>query len=132
MARLGVRQNLACCGVSEIHGLRRFKTPEAAMEAFAATAKKKQGPLLPSFFNIGPPRHANRRGRAFVLFTGIEQAKYAERFARLIRQARLGRVTSLPYQMNPNSGNMLRAWLWAPEWTAVDAWAAARKEVSRG
>lgn len=125
--RMTLRSNLACCGLSEINGLRRYATPEEAMEAFAEIAEKRRWRHIA--WASAP--FEQRRGRAFVIFTGVEQAKYHTRFASLIRREKLGRLTTLAPVNNPNSGNMLKAYLWAPDWAKVNEWAKARKEASR-
>ena len=121
MPPMTIRHNLACCGVAEISGLRRYSTPENAMRSFAKVAQAKRGVLFTDF--LGMTHYTNQRGRAFVMFSGVEQAAYHTKFASLIRRAKLGTVTTLAPRDNPNSGNMLKVYLWAPDWMRIEAWA---------
>lgn len=93
-----VYQLPGCCGVREITNL-------------SNTSKREFKASLLNRFLEGDGWH----GAAFYLFTQAgEGRKYGEEFADYLAKYRLGRVVSTSIRVNPNSGNKLKAWMWAP------------------
>lgn len=86
---LSVRST-SCCGVRDIDGLSdHSRNMEGAFRLF-----------WPQFTG------------AFALFTCPTKNKYGERFKKYIEKHKLGSVVETERRKNPNSGNMLRAYLW--------------------
>src|SRR3990167_8706828 len=55
-------------------------------------------------------RYSNRF--AYIIFSSI--TKNGAKLAKYIRSHRLGDITTLKPRPNPNTGNTLQVWLWAP------------------
>jgi hypothetical protein len=94
--------SLYCCGAAEIYNLQRHKTPAAAMREVWRMS-----------------RVSTRK--AIYVFTATIRGRYGERFADYIQTHALGEVVRTPEpKRNPNSGNRIHAWLFTPNWAAVN------------
>jgi hypothetical protein len=57
---------------------------------------------------------------AFLVFSDNKtQPKIGERVAKIIKGEGLGDIVETKYRKNPNSGRMIRVWVWAPKFKAV-------------
>ena len=94
--------NLACCGIKEIDGLSRTKYPAEAMYSLLY----------------------NCEGFRYIIFSQAgAKAKYGERFANFIYRHKLGSIVSTRgVYKNPNSGNILKAWIWTVDTKACNEW----------
>ena len=69
----------------------------------------------------------------YAVFTQAgKNATYGKKFAALIRREKLGEVVQATTKTvkNPNSGNILKAWVWTVNYPALKKWAV--KYVSKG
>ena len=136
--------NTNCCAVQEISGLRMYKGPEEAMEAFCKANLDDGNPLAYKGYRCQP-----RTLFSFYLFTGSVgiQGKprgnewvdgkgflpvdpdYGPKFAALILKNGLGSVIESPAIPNkafhPDHANVV--WIWAPDKDAIDKWWKTRK-----
>lgn len=110
---------LGCCAVTEISGLNYMNRddPTAAADALWNYCQQR-APSAPAY-----PRCR------YALFTeatyGAEcdPQGYGHRFAKFIRDTGLGTLTdSIPEGKNPNSGNLVKVWVWIINWDALTAW----------
>ena len=128
--------NLSCCGVKEIRGLSEHTSAVDAFRAFGAvtclrmmtdstgkTCLDKSGKPIPD------PMERFR----YVIFTQARKPdyEYGEGFAAFLKGNMRGQIQETTFNMNPNSGNQLKVWLWTIDWDTVKAWfqedAKARK-----
>ena len=107
--------NMSCCGLIEIEnvsGLEDGYNPNTDIKA----------ELLRGYFDN--PLCDSPRNRAFAIFTGVVdengRCSYGGKLATFLKKNRLGRVWTLGTRMNPNSGNMLRMWVWAIDHKAMN------------
>lgn len=71
---------------------------------------------------------------AFLVFTDTERHdfEFGEDLAAEIRKHKLGVVTQAEAdKTNPNSGRMLRAWLWSPDYTAIMNYVSEERKNGR-
>ena len=59
---------------------------------------------------------------AFLLFSGISPYKAAIRLSEFVTKEGLGVITETPGRRNPNSGNMLKCWMWSLDHRAIHRW----------
>lgn len=119
------------CSMKELYNISVFNTP---VEVVKATAQHMLA------FNDGYIRNP-----AFLLFSGVvgevkrvyderfhlaRSDDYAQNLADYILANGLGVVTATPPALN-HSGNMVRGYLWAPEWKALEAIYIAERERVR-
>lgn len=110
-----VTREIACCGMREIGSLSAHRSPEEAMKAFAGQTLKTHQNFRYVIFSEAVYRPAaNRRG-------------YGRAFAAFIRSEKLGKVSTTGWNVNPNSGNNLKAWIWTVDWTALQKWASKKR-----
>lgn len=102
-----LEDNFACCGLREINWLSEHRTPESALFSLSGFALQKDRKW----------RHA--------IFTQAGRGRYGDRLKAYILQHQLGSVVESPGEVNPNSGRVLKAFIWTINWTAVDAWMKA-------
>lgn len=104
MAELG---NLSCCGIYELVGISNL-APERAVQD-----------LLKDIGYNGPlPSDADTPLR-YVIFSQAGNGKvfgphngYGSDLVSYIKKYKLGTLATLPAGINPNSGNILKVWLW--------------------
>lgn len=118
-------RRLTCCGVFEISELCFHKSPREAMTAFVQVVL---GPSHGILYN--PSRFA------YVMFTAAGKEKplvYGEKFKAYIVKEGLGTVVETGVNLNPNSNNQLKVFLWTVNHPALAAWAVKYKvEVNNG
>jgi hypothetical protein len=57
---------------------------------------------------------------AFLVFSDNKTLpKIGESVAKIIKKEGLGDIVETKYRVNPNSGRMIRVWVWAPKFKAV-------------
>lgn len=109
---MDISDEFNCCGLREITDLSSHREPE---EAFLNLLRLLNNPYYPR----------TRRWRHAV-FTEAK-GNYGRKFATFLRQNHLGKVVCTPKEINPNSGNPLRAFVWTVDWPAVEAWEQANQ-----
>ena len=57
--------------------------------------------------------------------------KYGRAFAAFIRENALGSLVETGYEVNPNSGNRLKVWVWGIDHTALKSWYEKNKPSVR-
>ena len=124
--------NLRCCGVKEITGLSYTESATKAIRQFGDLTYYRQ---VKQYLGSGhsetvPAPMENFR---YVMFTQANAtggtATYGDRFAAFIQKHKLGALIETPYNMNPNSGNNVKVWLWTVDHPRVKALLAKlRKE----
>jgi hypothetical protein len=104
-----------CCGIREIDKLGTYSTPERALRAI----------VRHELFDVDTPLY---------LFTGVSLRRvedhtyvsrtddYGQALADYITANRLGTVVVSPEVLNPHSGNCIKAWIWAVDADAIEAW----------
>ena len=98
-----------CCGISELDGVYKGKPEEIIEDMYEQYGERFNGRYL-----IFSDR---RRRNGYTRLT---------RLARYIRENNLGRLTTLPPQVNPNSGNTLKVYLWAINLKTLSSWGKKR------
>lgn len=102
------------CGVGQLHGFSRFKTPrEFIYDAFIeidsysgeADGEADQDTPFFIFSDVITYRYNNEEQRRDKLLTG-------QRFATWLKRRNLGTVIASSPKINPNSGNKIRVWVW--------------------
>lgn len=100
-------EDTTCCGLDEIDGLN--STPELTLKDICADK-------YPSWEDDAM-RHA------FILFTDVWSRGRGRALAAYIKKHKLGIVIQTPHlRKNPNSGNRIRVWVWAPNENNLKAW----------
>ena len=134
--------SVSCCGIKEISGLSYIGKPDAAMKDFVAHVYRSgayrgahiagiaygttTNAVLPKIGTFQP------RFRYAIFSQAGARAKYGVAFAKFIQENKLGKVVRADgkFHKNPNSGNMLTAWIWTLDEKAIDAW--LKKELASG
>lgn len=121
---------LHCCGIKELKGISAV-TPKQAVQDFCFQRTAPE--LIAPTYN-GPNQSAARDmlsrqqfGCAFVLFTyaglgSVIPNSYGEELKAFIIEQGLGTVTVAGAERNPNSGNIVTAYLWNVNHTALFKW----------
>lgn len=100
----------ACCGLREINGLSGYdNAKDAMMDLCEMLDSGDNGEDLPPNF-------------AFILFTGIVRDDSGQKFAEYIRRHGLGNVRAGTETKNPNSGNIINAWVWSVNGSKLEQW----------
>lgn len=109
-------QNLNCCGIRELALLRDIRDPKTALQRFLSQ-------IEPRVYSWGPG--LNRRDTfRYVIFSATKSARYGVRFAKLIEDEKLGEVISTGFNKNPNTGHILKVWVWTVDHDALKTWKA--------
>jgi len=66
---------------------------------------------------------------AYLIFTDDVCQKNGERFARYLKKNKFGKVHSVPPRKNPNTGNYIKVWVWAPSERRLMDWYRVNKKV---
>lgn len=105
-----------CCGIREISGLSCHKGPMAAMRSFCNIY-----PNAPkSYHNPYPSDQSRFR---YAIFSQASNSKYGDKFATYIRNQKLGDVIETAGKhVNPNSGHVLKVFVWTVDHDAVKLW----------
>lgn len=85
----------ACCGIEEISDL-SWDTNGVLMKVFDDSAR-----------------------RAMIIFHDAVHEGNGARLARKIRRLKLGKLYSTKQVVNPNTTNLIQAWVWIPNWNAM-------------
>ena len=120
---VNIRQ-LQCCGVKEIIGLSNVSTAE-----YKEVIKR----LALSIFH-------EDHGCAFYLFSQAtnsddpktsttNKVKYGEKFREFIESEKLGTVIETATEINPNSFNNLKVWLWTVDRDRLTELTGVKKEA---
>jgi hypothetical protein len=128
-----------CCGIQEITELSSSLTAEEAMASFCSktfgSGKRARyrttvsaGSTMYSFYYftaaVYPENHPDRGHNSRY------HTPYGTEFAKLIKEAKLGRVTTLPartnYAFHPD--HKVQIWLWRPGKKNLEAWWALYQE----
>lgn len=83
-----------CCGVKEIDGLSYTDTPQEALK------------------DVWDSYHNRGNDCRFMIFTGVTNEKYGQKFRNLIIKEKLGKVIETESKVNPNSDNPIKVWVW--------------------
>lgn len=67
--------------------------------------------------------------RAMIIFHDAVKYGNGARLAKMIRKKKLGTVRCSEAVHNPNSKNVIRLWIWVPDWLAVSNYAETLMEV---
>jgi len=97
-----------CCGFKEIDNL------------CDGTAEQNLKETCEQFFN-------DDNDAAFLFFTGVSKEGYGQKFKKLILKEKLGEITETKAKRNPNSGNKIKAWIWAVNKTKFKQYAKRNK-----
>jgi len=91
-------EGMCCCGVREISGICGIKSKE----------------VIKDFCEIvyGGYSEDPRLDFSFVIFTDINRQSYGDNLTKFIKKFKLGEVISTKSKLNPNSGNMLKVYVW--------------------
>lgn len=107
----------SCCGVKEIEGLGEHAKPQDAMAQFCHEEScKKPFRFLYTFTGVVRRKVADH--------SSSRRDNYGAKFAAFIRANHLGQVVESPTRVNPNTGNTIRHWTWAPAAETLKRWAA--------
>lgn len=122
--------HLGCCGVKEVTGLSQEKSAPQAMrnlakQTWSATCMgERLGERIPAPYE---------RFRYLIFTQALTDAVYGINFAAFIRKNRLGEVIETDFNRNPNSGNLVKVWVWTVDHEACKRWlvedAKSRKEA---
>lgn len=97
-----------CCGVDEIEGLE--STPFKTVLEVCYEKYDEEG-------------WGGTSNQAFILFTDTMKSGKGTKLAAYIVKNKLGTIAApLRARRNPNSGNMIKAWIWSPNETNLKAW----------
>ncbi len=100
-----------CCGVWEINNLGQAKLPEDVLKTLGARLNNAKYP--------------------FVLFSGVVERKredhtltgradnYGRIFSQYIRKNKLGTVRASEKFLNPRTTNLIRVWVWEPDYKTL-------------
>lgn len=106
--RLGM---LNCCGIKEMAGISEHRTPDQALRVF----------LQLNYDQLG---HQEQLTGAFFIFSQAgSRSHYGDKLAAYIEEHKLGEVVVVGRKRNPNSGNMVKMFVWMPDVNALKAWA---------
>lgn len=109
-----------CCGIREISGLSHHKTPECALRSFGEIYGRD------SIYGVSRDRFR------YALFSQAGRSKYGERFKNFILENKLGDVIeTVGRHINPNSGHVLKAYIWTINHEAVKAYLKREASTER-
>lgn len=125
-----LNQDWQCCGFREIGHLLEDSNPERMFASFLKATELR--PL--SDWQKDRPEYqtkayeqARRQDKfRYALFSGAnveipKRAIYSDKFAKFIEANKLGSVMASDWNLNPNSGNQLKVFLWTIDWDVVNA-----------
>lgn len=100
---------VSCCGIREMGGLSEH---EGHMEGFMREMGKH---------TIDPGTTTGSRWRYCIFSQANKGRKYGIELAAYIKEHNLGDVVETGWNVNPNSGNDLKVWMWTVDWDAFRA-----------
>ena len=113
-----VQELPGCCGIRELNNLSRDADSQASIISFGLQCYEKhlEGTLKNEY---GDDVRLDRDKFRYGLFSQANSpsatpnpATYGERFAAYIASNMLGEVTETGTHKNPNTGNLLKVWVW--------------------
>lgn len=129
---------LNCCGIKEIHGISQwaYKDPGYVVPMLKDIVKASYDFCAKVdwhdrfLYFKAPPREPFWR---YFMFTQAQtpnigsemwelRQSYGDKLAHYIRENNLGTVTVSEENLNPNSGNRLKIFIWTFNWTDLKAW----------
>lgn len=116
--------HLGCCGVKEITGLSTENSAPGAMRSLAkltwgaTVTGGRPGERIPSPYE---------RFRYLIFTQALDANRYGINFAAFIRKYELGEVIETDFNVNPNSGNPVKVWVWTVNHEACRQWLADHK-----
>lgn len=114
-----VNNNYKCCGYREIHGLGFYRSPQKAL----LDLLKGQMGGCQNIADLGV-RVARFRYVMFAQAASHKMEKsYGDRFKAFLLHNKLGTVIETDWNINPNSYNQLKIFIWTIDWTTTRAWA---------
>lgn len=109
-------QSVACCGVREISSLSTYPDPKEAMRMFGqGLFSKRVGEVKTSpMFRYAVFTQAQSQSTPICEGKSLidKGTGYGYRFANYIREHNLGDLIETPFNVNPNSNNNLKLWVW--------------------
>ena len=96
-------------GIVEIDGLSDYGNSKDMMRGLCYQLRQDYDKILKIDFPM-------------FLFTGVVADRYPGDFSRLIKRAKLGDVVCTNPRVNPNSDNVIRAYLWSVDKIALSKW----------
>jgi hypothetical protein len=107
--------HLECCGIKELIGISGHRSGGALLRAILEVAQES------SYEDDDTPWSGNFR---YAIFSQASNGKYGKKFAVFIREHNLGEVIETGTHINPNSGNLLKMWVWTVDHDAVRNWSS--------
>jgi hypothetical protein len=101
-----------CCGLGELHGINSFGY---------GNSKDILYDVAVYWFD-----EEEFNGR-FLVFTDVNKCSVGDRLTNYIRRNKLGKVQVSNKELNPNSTNMLKVYLWNVDIDAFKKWAKKNK-----
>ena len=105
--------NMQCCGIKELAGL---STCNSATDAMRQFGKLTHGRTYQD--TAGIIRAAPFVQFRYVVFTQARSG-YGQDFAQLITKAKLGELIETSSNVNPNSSNYVKVWVWTVDHVAL-------------
>lgn len=96
-------------GIVEIDGLSDYNNSKDMMRGLCYELRQTYTRIMDITFPI-------------LLFTGVVADRYPGDFSRLIKRAKLGDVICTNPRINPNSDNVIKAYLWTVDKKALSKW----------
>ncbi len=125
-----MRANIAstsCCGMKELHNLCTTRWDPKLHQNVTISMEE----LVTTVYDY----YRTYAGFCFVIFSDIIKydLKQGIRLAEYIREQGLGDVLETAPTRNPNSRNLIHAWLWVIDMKAMKKWYTkeSRREVSK-
>lgn len=111
---------MKCCGIRELSGLSHQDNPQKSMYQFARLTYLREiedSTKKGSFLKRPDP------GFRYILFSQARRDnKYGVEFGAYIESNGLGKVAETPFNVNPNSSNPLKIFIWTVDHDALKAW----------
>lgn len=119
-------REMNCCGMREMADLEFTDNAKSAMEEFIMEAIPVR-----DHYNWKNNKYEKLAELRFshVVFSEAKDGSgnYGENFAAFIRRHRLGTVVASQRRRNPNSGNLLKFWVWTLNKRGLVRWANQNK-----
>lgn len=110
-----IQQLAGCCGIKELTDLVAKGDPVLNMKDFVSQAYDRE--LFNGKFRYGIFAEANQ--------FDSNAKTYGRQFAKLIIDNKLGTLVETERNVNPNSGNEVKVWVWTINHEAVKKWGLA-------
>ena len=119
-----VSNEINCCGVLEMAEIGSEDGPQEVLKAlersYTVQWGNNKGTLMESlkcayFFFTEADHEACEDGDE----CNCEAPDYGKDLANLIKENSLGTLYEMPWRKNPNSGNNIKMWVWAADYSAL-------------